>query len=95
MHIKAKKSLGQHFLKDNNVIRKMVNIEDLKDKNVLEIGPGKGILTKALLEAGSKVTAIELDERVIDFLKSEFCSYDMCVIDRRWVSSTNNKTCNM
>jgi 16S rRNA (adenine1518-N6/adenine1519-N6)-dimethyltransferase len=76
MHIKAKKSLGQHFLKDNNVIRKMVNIEDLKGKNVLEIGPGKGILTKALLEAKSKVTAIELDERVIDFLKSEFCSYD-------------------
>ena len=43
--IKAKKSLGQNFLIDQNIINKIVNIIDVKDKNILEIGPGTGNLT--------------------------------------------------
>jgi len=40
--IKAKKSLGQNFLIDNNILDKIVNIIDIKGKNILEIGPGSG-----------------------------------------------------
>ena len=43
--IKAKKSLGQNFLIDQNIIDKIINIIDVRDKNILEIGPGTGNLT--------------------------------------------------
>ena len=45
----AKKSLGQNFLVDKNIIKKILNLTDLKTKNVIEIGPGKGALTDEIL----------------------------------------------
>ena len=51
MHfVKPKKSLGQHFLKDNNIANKIVESLDQNSKNVLEIGPGTGILTRFLIK---------------------------------------------
>ena len=52
--IRAKKSLGQNFLIDQNVINKIVNIIELKNKDVLEIGPGTGNLTNGILKKKSK-----------------------------------------
>ena len=52
--IKAKKSLGQNFLIDENVIKNISNIVDIKNKDVLEIGPGTGNLTSALLKKKTK-----------------------------------------
>ncbi len=46
--IKAKKSLGQNFLIDQNIIDKIINLIDIKNKSILEIGPGTGNLTKIL-----------------------------------------------
>ena len=51
--IKAKKSLGQNFLIDQNIIDKIVNILDLKNRNILEIGPGTGNLTEGILKKKS------------------------------------------
>ena len=48
--IKAKKSLGQNFLTDRNVLEKIVNTTKIKDKTVLEIGPGTGNLTSFILK---------------------------------------------
>ena len=45
-----KKSLGQNFLIDKNVIRKIVNLVDIKKKNVIEIGPGDGALTDEIIK---------------------------------------------
>ena len=45
----AKKSLGQNFLIDKNIINKIINLVDIKNKNIIEIGPGKGALTDLLL----------------------------------------------
>ncbi|MFC1810609.1 16S rRNA (adenine(1518)-N(6)/adenine(1519)-N(6))-dimethyltransferase RsmA [Patescibacteria group bacterium] len=68
--MKAKKSLGQNFLKDRNVLNTIVEVAELSTEDyVVEIGPGKGILTKELVERAGKVTAIELDDRLIDELK--------------------------
>ena len=50
MKLKPKKSLGQNFLIDKNIINKIVNTIDIKDKYILEIGPGTGNLTSSLLE---------------------------------------------
>ena len=51
--IKAKKSLGQNFLIDNNIIEKITNIVNIKNRNILEIGPGTGNLTSAILQKKS------------------------------------------
>ena len=65
----AKKSLGQHFLLDLNVTRKIARLAALTpDDRVLEVGPGPGGLTRALLEIGADVTAIERDLRCLDAL---------------------------
>jgi len=74
MHkITAKKSLGQHFLNSKHVLDQIISAAKInKDEQVLEIGPGTGVLTRALLTAGAKVTAIEKDDRVLGLLKASF-----------------------
>ena len=65
----AKKSLGQHFLLDLNITRKIANSVMVSDRDtILEIGPGPGGLTRALLEAGAHVIAIERDQRCVPAL---------------------------
>ncbi len=71
--IKAKKSLGQNFLIDRNIIDKISNIIDLKDKNILEVGPGKGDLTISLLKKQpKKFYVIEKDDALASFLNTKF-----------------------
>jgi len=71
---KAKKSLGQNFLIDNNIINKIVEIGGInKNKTVMEIGAGYGNLTKAIvLESPKKIFAIEKDKKLALFLKDIF-----------------------
>ncbi len=60
--IKAKKSLGQNFLIDKNILEKIINIIDIKDKTILEIGPGTGNLTSLIIKKKpKKLIAIEKD----------------------------------
>lgn len=71
--IVAKRSLGQHFLKNPKVVEKMAEAAGLKEGDlVLEIGPGTGMLTKGLLGAGARVIAIEADTRAVDLLNGHF-----------------------
>ena len=46
----AKKSLGQNFLIDKNILKKIISIVDIRNKNIVEIGPGKGALTEEILK---------------------------------------------
>lgn len=69
----SKKSLGQHFLKDGNIIRKIVEAIPAKPNDyVVEIGPGSGAVTEVLLKKFKNVTAIELDQRMVEFLSEKF-----------------------
>ena len=68
--IKAKKSLGQNFLIDQNIIDKIINIVEIKNKSILEIGPGTGNLTKNILKKKpKKLIVIEKDNSLAESLK--------------------------
>ena len=71
---KAKKSLGQNFLIDQNIINKIIKIVNIDEKKtVLEIGPGYGTLTKKILDMGpKKIFAVEKDKKLYSFLKKNF-----------------------
>jgi len=69
--IKAKKSLGQNFLIDQNIIEKILNLVEIENKNILEVGPGTGNLTtKILLKKPKKLIVIEKDNRLINTLEN-------------------------
>ena len=71
--IKAKKSLGQNFLTDRNILEKIVGITSIRDKTVLEIGPGTGNLTSFILKNNpKKVFVVEKDEDLAENLKNSF-----------------------
>jgi 16S rRNA (adenine1518-N6/adenine1519-N6)-dimethyltransferase len=71
--VRPKKHLGQHFLKDDNIARKIVDSIQLKDDSILEIGPGMGVLTKFLLELPAKdIYFIDTDAESIDYLNEMF-----------------------
>jgi 16S rRNA (adenine1518-N6/adenine1519-N6)-dimethyltransferase len=71
--MKAKKSLGQNFLKGEFALRKIIEAGEIKPHDiVLEIGPGKGALTKQLLASGCQLIAIEKDKNLYDLLKIKF-----------------------
>lgn len=70
---KAKKYLGQNFLKSEMVLKKICQVANLSSEDiVLEIGPGKGVLTKKLLEKTSKVLAVEKDLDLVKLLQNKF-----------------------
>jgi len=76
MSLQPKKSLGQNFLKSKKAISTMITSPEITENDiVVEIGPGKGALTKPLLETGATVIAFELDHRMIELLKQTLAEY--------------------
>ena len=73
--MRAKKSLGQNFLTSQKFVNDIVEAGSVtKNDTVLEIGPGKGILTEALLKKGCTVVAVEKDVRLIEYLETKFAT---------------------
>ena len=73
MTVRAKKHLGQHFLRDENIAKKIADsLTENGYNNVLEIGPGMGVLTKYLLGKSPKVTVMELDSESVTYLQDTF-----------------------
>ena len=71
--IRAKKSLGQNFLIDENILKNIVSIIKIENKSILEIGPGTGNLTSCILKKNpKKLTVIEKDKELVIFLKKKF-----------------------
>ncbi len=77
----AKKSLGQNFLHDPNVIRKIIEACRISSaETVLEIGAGQGILTEQLAQRAGKVLAVETDRRLVDTLQKRFADTNVTVL---------------
>ncbi|WP_303181139.1 16S rRNA (adenine(1518)-N(6)/adenine(1519)-N(6))-dimethyltransferase RsmA [uncultured Butyricimonas sp.] len=79
--VRAKKHLGQHFLKDQNIARKITESLLPVTKGVLEIGPGMGVLTRHLFaDAAFTVLAIDIDRESIDYLHEELPEHKQQII---------------
>jgi len=73
MSVRAKKHLGQHFLKDEQIAQNIAdNLTEKGYNNVLEIGPGMGVLTKYLLKKPLVVHVIEIDTESVEYLKTHY-----------------------
>ena len=71
--IKAKKSLGQNFLVDENILKKIVDISEIQDRSILEIGPGTGNLTSFILKnKPKKLFVVEKDKDLVLGLRKKF-----------------------
>ena len=80
--VRAKKHLGQHFLKDETIAEKISDTLKMQDyKNVLEIGPGMGVLTKYLIQKNIEIVAMDLDKESIAFLKENYPNKNLKIIE--------------
>ncbi len=81
MSVRAKKHLGQHFLKDENIAEKIANsLSEEGYKDVLEIGPGMGVLTKYLLQKNYRTHVIEIDTESVIYLKNHYPQLDKRIL---------------
>ena len=79
--IRPKKSLGQNFLIDNNILNKIINLAGINNNDVIEIGPGTGNLTKKIIEQNPKnLILIEKDYKLTNNLKNDLKKYKNCKI---------------
>lgn len=71
--VRPKKSLGQHFLNDNTIAKRIADtLDGFPQLPVLEVGPGTGVLTRFLIEKGRDLTVVELDRESVAYLKQNF-----------------------
>ncbi|WP_080902675.1 16S rRNA (adenine(1518)-N(6)/adenine(1519)-N(6))-dimethyltransferase RsmA [Parabacteroides sp. Marseille-P3160] len=79
--VRPKKGLGQHFLKDQEIARRIADtLVEYKGTPVLEVGPGMGVLTKYLLQAGHDLAVVELDLDSVDYLEQHYSELDGRII---------------
>ena len=85
MTFRHKKRFGQHFLRDQSILATIADYGCLREGDkCIEIGPGQGALTKALITTGASVMAIELDNRLkptLDKLKNKHANFDFMMSD--------------
>ena len=71
--VRPKKSLGQHFLNDNSIAKRIADtLDGFPQLPVLEVGPGTGVLTRFLIDKDKNLTVVELDRESVAYLKSNF-----------------------
>ncbi len=76
-HFSFKKSLGQNFIIDANILKRIIEIADIDERSgVIEIGPGIGSLTEQLALVANKVVAFEIDQRLLPILDDTLAKYD-------------------
>ena len=91
--VRAKKHLGQHFLKDEAVAKRIADTLTLNGyKNILEIGPGMGVLTKYLLEKPVTTYVCEIDTESVDYLKAHYLQLSDKILEQDFLKYDLTKT---
>ncbi len=92
MSVKAKKHLGQHFLRDESIAEKIADTLTLNGyKNVLEIGPGMGVLTKYLLKKDITTHVIEIDSESVEYLQANYLNLAPRIIEKDFLKYDLNE----
>ncbi len=92
MSVKAKKHLGQHFLEDETIAEQIADSLSLSGyKNVLEIGPGMGVLTKYLLKKTTTTYVIEIDTESVEYLQANYLNLAPRIIEKDFLKYDLNE----
>ncbi len=93
MSVRAKKYLGQHFLNDENIAKKIADTLSLKGyKIILEIGPGMGVLTKYLLDKKDLTTyVVEIDSEMVEYLQANYLNLAPRIIEKDFLKYNLNE----
>jgi len=90
--VRPKKYLGQHFLKDNNIARKIVEALHVNEnETVLEIGPGTGVLTQYLAQMPLQLRLIEIDTESVDYLRAHYPSLKDAIYEEDFLEADLDK----
>ncbi|WP_299884808.1 16S rRNA (adenine(1518)-N(6)/adenine(1519)-N(6))-dimethyltransferase RsmA [uncultured Lacinutrix sp.] len=91
--VKAKKFLGQHFLEDETIAKDIADTLTLNGyKNILEIGPGMGVLTKYLLKKPVTTYVIEIDTESVEYLKNNYLNLAPRILEKDFLKYNLNET---
>ncbi len=85
--VQAKKHLGQHFLTDLNIAENIAMSIDYDTKNIVEVGPGMGVLTQFLLKKNRDVYAYEIDEESVNYLHKHFPQKNLHIIPKDFLKA--------
>ena len=93
--VRAKKHLGQHFLKDESIAERIANVVPFEGvEKVLEIGPGMGVMTKYLLDNPSIETwVVEIDDESVSYLKAHYNTLSARILEEDFLRWNPSKTC--
>lgn len=90
--VRAKKYLGQHFLTDLSIAQRIVDSLSLNNSNVLEIGPGMGVLTQFLLQKQNiNLKLVEIDSESVDYLKQNFNIHEQSIFELDFLKADLNE----
>lgn len=89
--VRAKKHLGQHFLTDKNIAKKITDLINTDSKHIVEIGPGMGVLTKNLIQKNIPLTIIEIDSESVNYLRIKFPELNQHIIENDFLKTNIKK----
>ncbi len=91
-YVRPKKNLGQHFLTDNNIAKRIADtIDEFPSLPILEVGPGTGMLTKYLIKKGRDLKVVEIDKESIEYLKENFTELEGKILEQNFLTLNLSK----
>jgi len=85
-NVKPKKKIGQHFLSDDNIAKKIIDLVNFKKhRHIVEVGPGMGALTDYLVDSAKNLTLIEIDNECIEYLEKKYLNKNVEIISANFL----------
>ena len=85
-NVKPKKKIGQHFLSDDNISKKIIDLVDFKNhKQIIEVGPGMGALTDHLIDSAKSLSLIEIDNECIEYLEKKYLNKNLEIVSANFL----------